>query len=190
MVGNAILRGQRVGLGTVVALVLIVGFVTWFALELGGSSAPTPTTTALPAAQARGPLAVTPAQLGALTSSLGHAVYWAGPQANTTYELTISSDGHTDVRYLPKGVQAGTTGGYLTVATYPIADAYATTSAISGDNISTVTLPNNGIAKYQTSNDSDIHLAYQGVNAQVEVFDPTPGAARTLVAGGAIVAVP
>src|SRR5207249_2839208 len=34
--------------------------------------------------QARGPVAVSPPELKALASSLGHPIYWAGPRANTT----------------------------------------------------------------------------------------------------------
>jgi hypothetical protein len=188
--GN-LLRGQRLGVGTILAVTFVVGFVVWFGLELGGNGdTPTPQATAPAVARTVGPVAATPAQLGTLTSPLGHTVYWAGPRPNMTYELTISSSGQTDIRYLPKGVAVGTTSGaYLTIATYQVSDAYSVTSAISGSNIVTVDIPNHGIAKYQSSNPSDIHLAYSGSDAQVEVFDPSPGAARTLVTSGAILPV-
>jgi len=53
-------------------------------------------------------------------------VYWAGAPSKDTYELTRTTDGRTDIRYLPPGVAVGDTRpDYLTVGTYPLTNAYA-----------------------------------------------------------------
>jgi hypothetical protein len=181
------LRDQRIGVGTIVAATLVIGFVVWFRLDLQGSAQQTPGRAV--ATQARGPIAASPAELRSLAASLGHPVYWAGPRPGTTYELTVSASGQTFVRYLPKGVPAGSKSAYLTVATYPVANAYAATSELTGSDVVTIQLPNNGIAEYTKGHETNVHLAFPGVDLQVEVFDPAPSVPPEIVASGAVVPV-
>jgi hypothetical protein len=61
--------------------------------------------------ESKGPTAVTRTGLASLAASVGHPVYWAGPRANVTYELTQTADGRIFVRYLPKGTPVGAAGG-------------------------------------------------------------------------------
>ena len=75
------------------------------------------------------PSSVPPDELARAEASLGHDIYWAGPKANHAYELTIGANGNTFVRYLPPGVAAGDPRAYLTVASYPLRDAFAVTLA-------------------------------------------------------------
>ena len=142
------------------------------------------------AANSTGPVATTPAALKTLSTSLGHPIYWAGEKENVTYELTQTTDGKTFVRYLPAGVEPGDKAPYLTIATYPVDDAYAATKA-SADGTPSVTLElaKGAIAVYARGGGSNVHLATKGSNVQVEVYDPSPAVPPSLVQAGTIVPV-
>lgn len=148
----------------------------------------------VPAPQAtvepRGPVAVSEKDLVALSRTLGHAVYWAGPRANTTYELTLTDDGSVFVRYLLPGKEVGASEGALTVATYPVADAYSVTQkGASGEGSVIVQAPGDGFAMRSKSSRTNVYLAFPGEDVQVEVYSPVPGAAARLVSQGKIVSV-
>jgi hypothetical protein len=156
-------------------------------LAASGRVQPLPGTASL---GGEGPIAVSPGRLRALASTLGHPVYWAGPRANTTYELTQTSKGWTYVRYLPKGVTVGTRKTFLTIATYPMKNAFAvTTRSPKGPNTVTVRAPRGGIGVFTKQYPRNIYFAYPGVNAQVEVYDPSPVVPRQLVVGGRVVPI-
>jgi hypothetical protein len=141
-------------------------------------------------AQARGPVAVSPQELSSFAGSVGHPVYWAGPRANSTYELWQTSRGYTYVRYLPPGVAVGSKAGrYLIVASYPMKNAFQVTrnSAVPGRGTLRINLPGGGTAAYAREHATHVYVAYPGVNVQVEVYDPSPGAALRLVKSGRIV---
>jgi hypothetical protein len=131
--------------------------------------------------------AVPAAALPGVAALARHPVYWAGPQAKTTYELTRSPGGRIFIRYLPRGVAVGSTQPFLTVGSYPIANAYGATLAQSktSDAVA-LKLPQGGIAFYRASRPTNVFVAYPRTNVQVEVYDPTPGHARSLVTSGAI----
>jgi hypothetical protein len=140
--------------------------------------------------QVGAPRAITRAGLAALAASLGHPVYWAGPRANVSYELTQTPDGRIYVRYLPRGTPVGASGGYLTIATYPMKNAFAVTrSTKNGPGSVTLQLPNGGIAVYSADQPTNIHLAYPGADVQVEVYDPSASVPRKLVASGLVAPV-
>ena len=83
-------------------------------------------------------------------------LYWAGPREDTTYELTVTGEGNVFIRYLPSGVEPGDETLFLTVAMYPLDDAYNVTrrSAGSGDTIEN---PHGGVAVKGTPN--NVYLA-------------------------------
>jgi hypothetical protein len=141
-------------------------------------------------AQSRGPVAVSRKELRTLAASVGHAVYWAGPRARTTYELTQTSDGRTYIRYLPRGVSVGDKKARLTVATYPLADAFTALQATAKEpgNV-TIKLARGGIAVYSKQLPTNIHVAYPGEDVQVEVYGPSANVLRRLVAGGQVVPI-
>ena len=131
-----------------------------------------------------------PPELKALASSLGHPIYWAGPRANTTYELWQTPRGYTFIRYLPAGVAIGSEGGrYLIVATYPMKNAFeiTRTSAAKGHGTVRMKLPNGGTAAYAKQHTTNVYVAYPSGNVQIEVYDPSPNAAPRLVKSGRIV---
>jgi hypothetical protein len=141
------------------------------------------------ASQTTGPVAATPEALKALAASLGHPVYWAGARPGMTYELTQTADGNTFVRYLPSGVTPGDKAPYLTIATYPVDDAYAATKASATGTAVTLKLPKGRIAVYAKDTATNVHLADRGVKVQVEVYDPSPDVPPSLVRSGAVVPV-
>jgi hypothetical protein len=140
--------------------------------------------------QSSGPKAASRDELASLAASVGHPIYWAGPRAGTTYELTKTDSGRTYVRYVPNGVPVGAKRAYLTIATYPLENAYAVTKA-AGKDRGTVTmkLPNGRIAVYTKQSPTNIHLADPDSVVQVEVYDASPKVARRVVSSGLVVPV-
>jgi hypothetical protein len=171
-------------LGVVLLVVLAIGFVVWWTLIR--SSGETGST----ASTARGAVAVSQGGLETI-ARLGHPIYWAGPKPGVTYELTQTPDGRVYVRYLPSGTQVGSPKIYLTVATYPLAGAYAATKRVALQQGS-VRLPvgDGGIAFYHRRLPTNVYVAYPASNYQIEVFDPSPAQAHALVTSGSIGLVP
>jgi hypothetical protein len=128
--------------------------------------------------------------LRALAASSGHAIYWAGKQAGTTYELSELSSGGIFVRYLPAGVKLGDPQPFPTVATYPVHGAYAAVKKIAlRPGATTSKVSNGGIAVIDPAHPNSVYLAYPRADVEVEVFDPSAGRAHRLVDNGAIVPV-
>ena len=124
--------------------------------------------------------------LRALSAQLGRPIYWAGDRAGSTYELTRTLDGRVYLRYLPAGVKVGVDQPHLTVATYPLQNAYMTTAS-AAKRPGSVTIPvASGIAFYAESHPTSVYLAFPGVNQQIEVFDPSPALVHRAVAAGQI----
>jgi hypothetical protein len=133
-----------------------------------------------------GPTGASIADLRRLAASLGHPIYWAGPLRGFVYELTRTPDGRVYVRYLPSGVAVGSTKPFLTVATYPVPNAFAATKAAGvGDGAVHIAI-RNGVAFYSRQRPTSVYLAYPGSNYQIEVFDPSPRAAHRIVASGQV----
>jgi hypothetical protein len=65
--------------------------------------------------QANGPQAVSVEDLQEEAGSSQVPAFWAGLQAGTTYELTETSDGSVDVRYLPGDAEELANGGLALV---------------------------------------------------------------------------
>jgi hypothetical protein len=134
--------------------------------------------------------ATSPRGLKALARSLGQPIYWVGRKKGYTYELTRGTQGEVTIRYLPPGTNVGTTGAYLTVATYPFHGAFAAIRHVAKQHdTETIDLPNGGLAVITTSNPRDVHLAYPDSEYQIEVFDPSAARARHLVSSGQLTSV-
>jgi hypothetical protein len=130
-----------------------------------------------------GSRAATVQQLKALAVELGHPIYWAGGEQDVTYELTRTADGSVWVRYLPLGVHIGDPRpDFLSVGTYPQKNAYAilkATAAKTGAELMTV--GGGGLAFDDRKRPASVYLAYPRQALQIEVFDPRPGRAKSLV---------
>src|SRR6185437_2379152 len=97
-------RDPRVRVGAVVAVAGLVALGVWLLVrnnDNGGNSGAVATGPSI------GPVAASEDRLRQLAGQEGHDIYWVGPEANTTYELTRTSAGRIFVRYLPKGVPNG-----------------------------------------------------------------------------------
>jgi len=154
-------------------------------LVASGRIAPAKTSSA---ASSRAPAhAVSLTALKTLASTLKHPLYWAGAEQNVTYELTRTDTGQYFIRYLPPGAKVGSTEPYLTIGTYPLANAYETTRRLSAAKTSVrVIIPGSGLAFYEKDRPTNFYLAYPGAPYQVEVYDPSAVQALELVKAGRI----
>jgi hypothetical protein len=163
---------RRFRAGAVLVLAVAVGLILWLILRnTGGSSTASFNATA-----------VSVAQLKTLAGSVRHPVFWVGPRKGNTYELTRTSNGTLFVRYLPPGVNIGSKKPYLTIATYPFPGAFPALQKVAQQRASTpISIAHHGLAVASTHSPDSVHAAYPGVNYQVEVYDPSPGAATLIV---------
>ena len=170
----------RVRLGAVVALAIAAGLIAWAVIGNGGSSSQPatgsssqPATNTPPPANRIGPVALSAGGLQTLAQTLKGPVYWAGPKPGFRYELTQTADGKAYVRYLPAGVKAGDKRAiFLIIATYPFPDALTRLKALSQRG--GTTLAGGGFALPDASYPKSVHLAFPGVNYEVEVYDFSP----------------
>lgn len=173
-------RIPRVRLGAVVALAVAVAFVVWLLLRGGAQSSAQSTT---PTAQSLR-TGASVKSLISFAASLGHPIYWVGPKAGYMYELTRTSDDRVFIRYLPRGVRIGARRPFLTVATYPYPNALrALRAAARGGGF---TIAGGGLALVHKGYRESVHVAYPGLNYQIEVYDPSPRVSRQLVASGRV----
>jgi hypothetical protein len=175
---------RRVRLGAVVVLAVLAGFVAWLIFKGDDNKASAP---------ARAPaVAASFSQLQALPGQVGHEVYWTGKETGYTYELTQTSQGNIFVRYLPANAAVGDPRpNFLTIGTYPRADAYTNLKKLSTkpDSVSRQ-LAGGGIAVYSKQRPASVYAAYPGKGLQVEVYDPSPTRARQLVFSGKVRPLP
>jgi hypothetical protein len=181
-------RDPRVRVGVIVVVAAVVAIVVWLLVRNNdnGSGSSAATTGA-----AIGPVAASQDRLRQLADQEGHDVYWIGPEDNTTYELTRTSAGRIFVRYLPKGVPVGVDkADYTIVGTYPVPNATKVLQALAAkDHEHKLLVPGGGIAVYNSSQPTNVYVAYPGSNLQIEVFDPSAKRAQQLVASGQVVPV-
>jgi hypothetical protein len=170
--------------GLVALLAAAVAAGAWIASDEGD----TESTASEPEAAGAPSLATDDRELARRAASVGHVVYWAGPIANRRYELTQTRDGRAYVRYLTAGAEAGDVRPqFLTVGTYPVEDAFATTKAAAArDEALPVRAPAGSVAFTTTARPQSVYLAYEGSDLQIEVFHPAPQQARELVESGRI----
>jgi hypothetical protein len=134
------------------------------------------------------PHLVDAAEIGDLEAALGHEIYWAGERAPAELELRVEPEGSVYLRYLPPGVDAGDPRQrFLTVGTYPVADAAAAlrrTSAETGSRLQHTAA--GGLVLVNRASPGSVYLAYPGSDLQIEVYDPAPGRSLRLIRSGAI----
>jgi hypothetical protein len=130
---------------------------------------------------------VSAVNLRSLAIALGRPVYWVGPRKGVTYEFTETADRRIYVRYLPKGVAAGSPKPFLTVASYPVENAFAvTTRAANGGGTVKLDTGGGGVAFYNSARPTNAYVAFPGSNVQIEIFDPSGRLARRLVSAGRV----
>jgi hypothetical protein len=181
-------RRPDVRIGAVVAIAALIVLVVWLLFFRGGGDS---NTTSSPSATPIAPVAATPGRIRDLSVEVGRPIYWLGPRDKTVYELQRTSQDRIYVRYLPPSASIGTKqAAYALVGTYPVPKAYDVLKGLAKtDGETSFTAPKGGIAVYSNSRPTNVYLAYPGSDVQIEVYDPTPGNARTLVASGRVVPV-
>ena len=180
--GSSLASSHRVRIGAIIALAVAAGVVVWLVVQNNGGSS-------TPRAQAHGnqPVAASRHRLRVLAASLGHPIFWLGPEPGYTYELTQTQNGKIYIRYLPHGVRVGSAKPYLTVATYPFPGAFPAIQRLTqARGAVSVRLPLGGLALLDAAYPDSDHVAYPGVNYQIAVYDPTAAAAMQKVAAGHI----
>jgi hypothetical protein len=179
-------RRPGVRIGAVVAVAVAVAFVVWLLVRNGDSN--NASSGQSQTVEAISPVAASPDRLRDLSAEVGRPIYWVGPRADDTYELTRTSQDRIYIRYLPSGVPVGTKdASYTIVGTYPVAHAYGVLEALAkkSGEIS-FTAPHGGIAVYGTSRPTNVYLAYPGSDVQIEVYDPSAERARELISSGQV----
>jgi hypothetical protein len=181
-------RNPQARIGAVVAVALLIGFVVWLLVRDGGNGSGTEST---PTGAAIGPVAATEDRLRSLSIDEGHPIYWIGAKADTTYELTRTSNGRIFIRYLPKGAPVGVDkADYTIIGTYPVPNATGVLEGLAkNSDEQKLSVPGGGIAVYSTSQPTNVYVAYPGSNLQIEVFDPSADRARRIVTSGQVVPV-
>jgi hypothetical protein len=182
--GRRLTPWQLGGIVVPVVALLVVGGVL-LGHSLGGKSSHPATTTAAAAVTPLGPVAVSPAALVTFSKALARPIYWAAPARGYTYELTVTSTGDVYVRYLPKGVRIGDKrDAFRVVGTYPYPGALAALEAVP--NARRARLAGGGVVVSTAADPKSVHIAYPGLDYQIEVYDPVPGRAREIALSGQI----
>jgi hypothetical protein len=118
-------------------------------------------------------------------------VYWAGEQQGTEVELSEPESGRSYIRYLTDGAEPGDErADFLTVGTYAQEDPIAALREQGKEPGGVIAkAPGEAIVYFNRTQPSSVYLAYPGVEAQIEVYDPNFTRALQLVNSGQIVPV-
>ena len=113
-------------------------------------------------------------------------VYWAGAIPAHKLELSTTSAG-TFVRYRPLSAGAGDSARAITVATYPLANAYSTAAARAKTaQMTSRETAGGGVVVWNLTRPTSVYLAFPGVPQLVEVYAADADEARTLALSGRI----
>ena len=161
-------------------LAVVAALVLWLAVK-GDDSKTT-------ANAGRPPRIVTTAELKDIAKSLGAPLYWAGPLKGSRIEYTAAENGRYFVRYLTGSAAAGDPRrAFVTIGTYPQADAYKTVSSASKVPTATSARTQSGaLVVTDKRRPSSVYFSFPGAKFQVEVYAPSPSRARRLVLDGTV----
>ncbi len=180
-----LLRRPRVRLGAVIALAVAAGLISWLVVGGNNSTSQPKTAVAEGSRPGAGPVAISAAGLKKLQAAVHHPIYWAGPKPGYTYEVTQKSNGTIYVRYLPTGVRVGDPrGDFLIIVTYPYANGLLALKRV--ENGKGISVPHGGLALVHQGYPKSVHLAYPGVDYQIEVYDPSPRVSRQVATSGQV----
>lgn len=175
--------GDKTGLHLRLALaaVLAIGLVLWIALrDDDGDDSPSSSSEAQ---------IVSVDSLRDAAAEEGAPIYWAGEQEGAELELSRPDASRTYVRYLTGGAEAGDPQpDFLTVGTYEDPNALKKLRRQGEEPGGVLAKAPGGATVYFNRNQpSSVYLAYPGVDAQIEVYDPDFERALQLVNSGQIV---
>lgn len=129
-----------------------------------------------------GTVALDEGELKDAVKTLGIAVYWTGPMDGAKYTLDSRTNGQTFVRYLPKGEGVEDTApNYRVVGTYTMTDAFASTqdAGLLSGGVG-FTNSDGAAVYYNKATPTNVYIAFQGKDVQVEIYDPNNGQAIQL----------
>ena len=150
-----------------------------------GEGSPSPTSTPLATTAnptTSGQVALTESELISAVKAVGGSIYWLGSAAGAKYTFNNVAEDQNFIRYLPGGNGlTDTEQKYRIIATYKDETAYETmrTAAKSDTGVSS-TNPDGSIVYYLKASPLHVYLAFKNLAFQIEIFDPTPGAALKL----------
>ncbi len=183
-------ENPRLRWAALAALLLIAAFAVWLFVirddgNGGGGSGANVTVSMV------GPEEMTTAEVQSFAAAQSIPVYWAGDKGDTALEVTRTEDGSIYVRYLEVGAVAGDPSpDFLTVGSYPIADAYGLTSEISKrDDAIVGRTHDGGLIVTTKERPESVYIAYPDTDVQIEVYDPNGKRSIKLASSGQIVTV-
>jgi hypothetical protein len=131
------------------------------------------------------PVVVTAGHLDSLSGATA-PIYWAGSFPGRRLEVTTTKSG-SFVRYLPPATRVGSHAKTLTIATYPVTDAWQVAQqAAKADGARLTKLSDGRVAVWRTARPTSVYIAQRGSNTLVEVFDPSAAQARHLSVSGLV----
>jgi hypothetical protein len=168
----------------VIVIAIVIGAVLWLVLREGSSSS-----SASPVPKGSKALPISVKGLKTI-AALGIRIYWVGERPGLTYELTKTADNRIFIRYLPGDVPVGSDQEYLTIATYPVKNAFGVTGKLAGKSGSVrIGIGKGGVAFYSRDTPTNVFLAHRGSDYQIEVYDPSPAQAQRIVLSDQVSAV-
>jgi hypothetical protein len=125
------------------------------------------------------------------TAAAQEPIYWAGARQGARLELSRPEAGRTFVRYLTEGAEPGNRDpDYLTVGTYASTNPAAKLRRQGKEPGGVLgTAPGGAVVYFNRSEPLSVYVAFPGVDAQIEVYDPAFNQALRLVNSGQIVPV-
>ena len=166
-------------IGLVTAVALLSAFITF---GIAQQIKPTVGNLTTLAAKTSGGVCLSEKELRDLVSKQKITAYWAGPVSDATYSINTSTAGQVFVRYVLKGQNCDSENkDFRVIATYQVSGAYDSTKA-AGSQSNGVSLanPDGSIVYFNKNVPTNVYLAYQGLDYQIEIYDPNPKEAVTL----------
>lgn len=134
------------------------------------------------AAQTSGGVCLSEKELRTLIAENKIVAYWTGPVKDATYSINASTPGQVFVRYIPKGMDCGSTEPkFRVIATYAETDAYNSTLQ-AGNQAEGVSLsnPDGSVVYFSKNAPNNVYVAYPNLDYQIEIYDPDAKTAVTL----------
>jgi len=163
------------------------------AIPSTSNEVPTHTSTPTISGSSSGKAALTEDEFKSEVRKVGGSIYWTGPLSGANYTLNHLAPGQDFVRYLPNGQGLEDSSlNYRVIATYKVANAYDSIVGAFNPKIAVGMIrPNGTVVYYVKAKPLNVFMAFKGLDYQIEIFDPTPGASLKLATTpGAIVPVP
>ena len=109
-------------------------------------------------------------------------IYWSGPIQGYTYSLILDSEGSSILKYIPEsGTATYLKGAQREIATYQAAEGWDK-SIVAANKIGINSFRNadGSLVFYGLNNASDVFMAFEDEDLQVEIFDSRAGQALSL----------